>query len=826
MAQYTLGELPEIKSMQRILAVSITIAFANSAFAQGRPEPLVKQVKTSIAKGVDNLILQQGVSGSWGNTDDPADTKLTNFSGGSTALAVLALLNCDGVIDDPSLEKRRLAAIDKGLKVLRPLRPDTVYVRALQTMAFAEAKKELAIVKDNAQWLIDARVFTDENRKDFIGWDYHSRFGKKATEGTATDASNSQYAMLALWYARQAGVEIKRDVWQSIHDYYKKTQHLGGSWGYSLQYQGMNKPSVTMTVAGICGLLISSSELNSGREAWPPAGKVKNCGEYPDDRALASAFQWLNGAPTKGMRSNFTFEIAGATYYHIYGLERAGRLSGMRFFGEHDWYREGCEYLVRKQNTATGAWDKSIHHDQWPHVNTSFALLFLSKGRTPVVISKLVHGKFPRDEHDTDWNNDRNDLRHLTEYVSRSDLFDKKALAWQIYDIQRSIESQGKRDSDAVVADMLQTPILYITGHRSPLIRFTDDEKALIKRYVQNGGFIFAEACCGEKAFDAGIKDLVQALWDGCELQALEATHPVWTYYHTVTPGDPFKLYGVSVGCRTVMIYSPQDLSCHWESNRYTEGATKRAFELGANIIAFGTGRTPPQPRLTPIDLVHAEKEIKRPSGRGFFEVRQLRLPTRDWQPAPRAMANLLEHVHKTHGLDVHFTAKTQGVKIKEAGQAKFLYMHGRDAFRFDKEQLAALRFNLENGGLLFADACCGKAEFDKSFRQFAEDLFPRDKLVRLSTEPTNRDRLFSAELNGEVLWSDNIKCRTKPSGKYAGMDPHLEGIQIDGRWVVLYSKYDLGCALERDTSADCLGYDHPSALRIATAAVLYNARP
>jgi hypothetical protein len=41
-----------------------------------------------------------------------------------------------------------------------------------------------------------------------------------------------------------------------------------------------------------------------------------------------------------------------------------------------------------------------------------------------------------------------------------------------------------------------------------------------------------------------------------------------------------------------------------------------------------------------------------------------------------------------------------------------------------------------------------------------------------------------------------------------------------------LYSKYDLGCALERNTSADCIGYDHASALRIATAAVRYNARP
>jgi len=39
----------------------------------------------------------------------------------------------------------------------------------------------------------------------------------------------------------------------------------------------------------------------------------------------------------------------------------------------------------------------------------------------------------------------------------------------------------------------------------------------------------------------------------------------------------------------------------------------------------------------------------------------------------------------------------------------------------------------------------------------------------------------------------------------------------------VIYSKYDLGCALEaKHPSPDCLGHDHESALRLASAAVLY----
>jgi hypothetical protein len=131
----------------------------------------------------------------------------------------------------------------------------------------------------------------------------------------------------------------------------------------------------------------------------------------------------------------------------------------------------------------------------------------------------------------------------------------------------------------------------------------------------------------------------------------------------------------------------------------------------------------------------------------------------------------------------------------------------------------------LENGGLLFADACCGNKEFDKSFRTFAAALFHKQKLTPISTDPKTRDPLFSA-FQREPLTKANIQLRSERNGKMQPREPQLEGIQVNGRWVVIYSKYDIGCALERNTSTDCVGYDPDSALKIATAVVLYNARP
>jgi len=51
---------------------------------------------------------------------------------------------------------------------------------------------------------------------------------------------------------------------------------------------------------------------------------------------------------------------------------------------------------------------------------------------------------------------------------------------------------------------------------------------------------------------------------------------------------------------------------------------------------------------------------------------------------------------------------------------------------------------------------------------------------------------------------------------------PHLEGIEIEGRFVVMFSPYDISCALESSASTDCEGYVSEDAARIGTNMILY----
>src|ERR1019366_809037 len=190
----------EVSFMSRVLSLTLLLFLVPMTLGQ---EPLVKKVKASIAKAATFLVSKQQADGSW--EDLGGDAKAA-YHGGSTALVVLALLNCDGVLDEPILEQERKQCIQRGLARLRKLDSPQVYVRSLQTMALAEAKnpKDIPLINANVNWLLEARVY---RAGKFIGWDYENR-----KETRASDASNSQYAILALWYARQAGIPIARDV--------------------------------------------------------------------------------------------------------------------------------------------------------------------------------------------------------------------------------------------------------------------------------------------------------------------------------------------------------------------------------------------------------------------------------------------------------------------------------------------------------------------------------------------------------------------------------------------------------------------------------------
>src|SRR5439155_26713081 len=115
------------------------------------------------------------------------------------------------------------------------------------------------------------------------------------------------------------------------------------------------------------------------------------------------------------------------------------------------------------------------------------------------------------------------------------------------------------------------------------------------------------------------------------------------------------------------------------------------------------------------------------------------------------------------------------------------------------------------------ADAACWTDAFAAAFRRFVAELTPGNPLV-----PIPRDDEFYTRRLGYDL-SD---ARRTPAAGGKAEIPDLEGVKIDGRWAIIYSKLDLGCALQKQAGIECKGYTHESALKIATNIVLYATLP
>ena len=53
--------------------------------------------------------------------------------------------------------------------------------------------------------------------------------------------------------------------------------------------------------------------------------------------------------------------------------------------------------------------------------------------------------------------------------------------------------------------------------------------------------------------------------------------------------------------------------------------------------------------------------------------------------------------------------------------------------------------------------------------------------------------------------------------------EPHLEALQLGDRFAVVFSPYDISCALEGHQSLQCEGYTAADAARIALNVLLYS---
>ncbi len=744
-------------------------------------------VRQAVAQGVRFLKDQRSRDGSW-----PKHARI----GDVTALVTLALLNAG---EDPNsrLMQGSLDYIDAEMheEVL------TTYSAGLKIMAMATADPDGKRYRRDVQRAVDWLVETQSRSG---GWSYG--MGGRGVG----DASNSQFAILGLHEASKMGIEIDQRVWERAQGYWEASFVAGGGFDYK-PVGGNATPS--MTCAGIASWIIIDENLTNFRDL------VKG------DRAVCCDVTDRMGRVEKSIellgRRFGTRGRGGAQYYYLYALERAGRLSGQRFFGPHDWYRAGAKTIVSQQNKVTGAWRGSGLGENKEVIATSMALLFLAKGKRPVAIGKYEYGQ------NNQWNQHPKGVHYLTRELEKQWSKLKKSgsvkLNWQTV-----------RSKDATVDNLLESPVLHISGSKA--INLNEFQKENLKKYIETGGFIFAEACDGEgcrdgRPFDRSFKELMAELFPESSLEPLPADHPLWSAHHTILPNSERPILGLQACCRTSVVYCPKNLSCYWnlkrpgfkkfiqnKPNPKLQQRVNYCAELGVNVIAYATGRQLREKGETP--------KLEEDNATTVLVNRALNIPklihSGGSDEAPNAWKNMLKQLD-TVGLQISLEKKMVKPNLEEISDFPILFMHGRTAFSFSADQREALRAHLEAGGFIFADAICSNRAFRESFQREILEITGE----RLKKIPANHE-MWSDRFSGRRI--DRVTLRTKDATVAGGfreslVPPEFEGLEMDGRLVVALSGHDLSCALENVAVSQCDGYTRADAEKIGFNVLLYALR-
>ena len=779
------NNLPAISVIPVLMTFTVLIASSLTTLQAAVDSVAVQQ---AIDRGVIYLKKSQNARGGW--------AEYSGQSCGLSSLCTLALLNSGVPAEDP--------VIQEALDYLREFQPEETYSVALQTLAFCHlgAASDLPRIRRNVKWLISHQQLGDPVSQRGGSWNY----GRQRGGG---DPSNTQFALLALSAATDLGIEVDSGVFQRSLAYWQVRQS-GGGWSYG------NSPrlSGSMTCAGIASVVIANQCLDSTGEL-----SIDCCGSSLEQNVVVEeGLEWLG--------KNFTLQVnpggdSLTFFYYLYALERVGRLTGRRFIGGHDWYREGAQRLLELQDEFVGFWSGSGAMEQNRDVATSFALLFLSKGKRQVVIGRAKYG--PASD-EPKWHQHPNSLRQLVRHVERDWGRD---LSWQTIDVE-----------SAQLQDLLQAPVLILSG--SEPLQLSEQAEKQLREYIDQGGCLIFEAEAGDgcgdaEGFQKSISDLCARWFGNLPLERLPPTHPLWTARHRVNPSEiasDFWVYGIQACCRTAVFYFPKTISCRWgygdhlfrrsikvdekerEQRRALLNEINASVQLGENLIAYATGREL-KDKLDQRLILKEESSSK--IGRSEMRMATLALNA-GAEEAQRTVPHAATLV--SSAVPIKLIASTQPVGFDEVAlrDVPFLWIHGRDDFSLTPDQRQVLRSYVTNGGIVIGASLCGSRDFSKAFRRELGLVFPASPFERVETASD----LFDVA-NGFDIRAVPVR-RFDETGKLRKQTqtPELEWMKYDGLAAVFFSPLDLSCALESPNSIQCPGYETDVAAKVAANIVLY----
>lgn len=665
---------------------------------------------------------------------------------GEDILCVYALMQCQEATGDRRINPHDplMKGMIDAMKSLNLTRyPFETYSRGLRATALALYNRP----EDRGILGMDALALLKGNRLG--GYTYMLSQGGSVN---SWDNSNSQYGLLGVWSAAEVGFEVPTAYWALVQRHWIQSQCRSGQWAYT---GNREDGTHSMTCAGLASSFVTHDYLDI-----PQYGA--DVGRDPFTPQIVRGLGWLE----QGVNA-VTLDHGP---YDLYGLERVGLASGFKYFGRNDWYRILAGRTVAAQK-ADGGWGGNV--------DTAYSLLFLSRGRHPILMNKLRFTGY--------WANRPRDVANLARFAGYQL---ERPLNWQVVPITRDW------------TDWMDSPILYLASHKAP--KLSEDEYRKIRTFCENGGLLFMQADGNAREFERFAHETAHKLFGNYEMTDLPPSHPLCSVMFKVKPGSTLKM--VSNGSRILMLFSNIDISKYWQLR--DDKHKTSPFELGTDIFLYAAGRRDLRNRLvsTYIPPVTA-------APRATFGLARLSY-SGNWNPEPAAW----ERFGRWFQIQTGYQLKVVQVPIAQLKPetAPIAELTGTARYELTAPEVAALKNYVEAGGVLLVDLCGGTGGFDKSLQSLYFNAFAGSPpKVMPSGHP-----MLNASANGmEDLSSPRLRqFAADVVGSHSGLPEEIAA----GKGHVIFTSLDITTALLGTDTWGIVGYEPRYAQALVKNAILW----
>jgi len=236
------------------------------------------------------------------------------------------------------------------------------------------------------------------------------------------------------------------------------------------------------------------------------------------------------------------------------------------------------------------------------------------------------------------------------------------------------------------------------------------------------------------------------------------------------------------------------------------------AQQLGMNILSYASAmRNWAQENIKKTKF----EDAKHVSAAGSMNIAQV-IYDGEWKTRHVGLSVLLSQYNIKTGVPVKFSAKEIRLSDPKLFDSPVIYLTGHESFTLKPEEITALRNYLSHGGLLIAEACCGRKAFDVSFRENMAKVLPGVPFNALRAgHPLFR-------MPNDISSMKITPALAKSYNNAPAIAPQIQTLEVEGNTAVIYSPIGMAGAWEFSPNKYCNSYLEDDALKLGVNILMF----